>query len=182
MKHLRFIILMYVATVIILLSGCFRGKVEVVLDTDYANPEISEEEKEYWDFVYGEADVLAENDLLNRVYEQTEIDIIGSYTKNSELVEVNVVAPDIYGYVMDNLDILMNLEEEVLHDHIMEYIDNPDSPRREENIKLHAEFINDTLVVNTDTFEYQDAISGGLHSVMTDIYVEIISGMGDLNE
>jgi len=61
--------------------------------------------------------------------------IVGKYSKDSTFVMCEITAPDVYSYLMENMESLNALDTEKLYRNIMEYITTEDCPQRKVYLK-----------------------------------------------
>lgn len=116
-------------------------------------------------------------DLEKELSALSTVKFKGSYDKDSSSVVCEIQSPDIYSFLMDNMDSMMELDENELYIKIIEYAQKKDCPTRKVEVELPAHFENEKLVVETDSFEYQDAVTGGVNSALTEIYLKALEEM-----
>lgn len=179
LKIKKFAIVSMIVAGMCCLTSCNSKKVEVVLpdesETVTVNKDFStsESRKDFEKFITGESqdDEEPKYDLDVQVANFSKTEIIGKYNKDSTSVICKVTAPDVYSYLMDNMEILMDMETEELYQNIMVYIQSEECGMRTVEIEVPAELQGDKLVIDTTSAKYQDAINGGMNSALTEIYV-----------
>ena len=143
------------------------SKVEIVMDTELdkkgKNAGTSSNSNTY--------------DLDTQVANKAKVEFKEKYNKNSETVTCTVTAPDVYSYMMNNIDTLVELGEEDLYNNVLEYIKKEDCPTRTKEIELPVVYQDDKLIADTSSFEYQDAIHGGMNSAITELYILSIQSL-----
>lgn len=171
------------------LVACSK-KTEIVFDIE-TKPDSSEgvneilfedDDKEiYQEIAFGNVEKPEDTfyDLDTRIEELADIEFVGDYNKNSTFVKCRISAPDVYTYITDNFDSLINMDSESLYNEIVGYIKDEKCPIRNVEVELSAVYDNNQLVVDTTSFEYQDAIHGGLNSALTEFYIQGISEIED---
>ena len=92
-------------------------------------------------------------------------------TDDKTFVKCSITAPNLYDYMSHNIDDLMRLDEEDLYQRILTYIQSENVQMRTVEVNLRIVEEENQKFIDTDNFEYQDALLGGLNSFMTDIYV-----------
>lgn len=117
------------------------------------------------------------NALDKKLESMAEVEVKGKYDKNSETVTCVVTSVDLYTYVMDNMDELAALESEQLYDHLIQYASEEDSPKISTELEVPVEYYEEKLYADTSSFEYQDAIHGGLNSALTEMFILSIEAM-----
>lgn len=171
------LILLLALALALMLTSC--GGPDVVLDSDYegeSSAEVITEKdiEEYHAIMYPEDYPENPYNLESEVASAAEIKM-GSYKKDSDVIDCTVSAPDVYAYLMENQDALMELDEEDLYTAIHNAIENKEIGNRTVSISLPVQNIDGTIVASTDSDEYRDAVSGGLYSALSDIYAEILA-------
>lgn len=179
LKNKKFVIAMIIVVGMYCLTACNSEKIEVILPNesktaiignDFSTPE---SKKEFEEFITGKSQEAEEPkyDLDMQVADLSTIEIIGKYDKNSTSVTCKISAPDVYNYLMDNMESLMYMETEELYQNILMYIQNEKCKMRTVEIEIPVELQEDKLVLDTTSAKYQDAISGGMNSALTEIYI-----------
>lgn len=175
----KFIVLVIAAVLTLELTACDFGKIETVLgdasEIVIVNDDIStnESKKDFEEFILGKSNKTEEKmyDLDVQVAKFATTEIIGTYNKNSTSVTCKVTAPDVYSYLMNNMDLIEQLEIEELYQNILLYIQNEECDKRTVEIEVPAELQGNKLVIDTTYPKYQDAVNGGMNSALTEIYV-----------
>lgn len=179
LKIKRFVMVSMIVVGVCCLTSCNSKKVEVVLPNESETVTVSndfstsESRKDFEEFITGESQDNEESkyDLDVQVASFSKTEIIGKYDKDSTFVTCKVTAPDVYSYLMDNMESLMDMETEELYQDIMAYIQSEECKMRTVEIEVPAELQGDKLVIDTTSAKYQDAINGGMNSALTEIYV-----------
>ena len=71
------------------------------------------------------------------------------------------------------------MDEEQLLATVKEAIGNEEFPRKEETIELPAEVIDGKVVVDNNSYDYQDAVTGGLYTYLTELYEKALQEVGE---
>lgn len=156
---------------VLVLTSCGSKEVDVVFKSNTTENDIIGIESDYSIFIL---DTEIENntyDLNVQVEKLATTEIIGKYGKDSTFVSCEITAPDVYSYLMNNMEILNELDTEQLYQNIMEYIKEEECPQRKVKVDIPAEYKDGKLVVDTESFEYQDAVTGGMNSALTELYL-----------
>lgn len=140
----------------LLMTGC--SSVDIVLDNQLNSSESEQ----------------TGQDLERELSALSKIKFKGRYDKDSTSVICEIKAPDLYSYMTEHMDSLMELSEDDLYSNILEYAKSKDCPERKVEIELPAHFEDEKLIVDTNSFAYQDAVCGGINSALSEIYVQII--------
>ncbi len=174
---------------VICLSSC-KSEPEVMLDAEYAlehtgedalSIELSKEKdlEEFEQFFFQndalETDETEEKyDLESKIIEKATIEFQEGYDKNSKTITCVITAPDVYSYIIDNEEMLLPLETEALYQTILDQFEGDAYAVRTVEVELPVAYQNGTLIVDTDSYEYKDAVSGGMYSALTDVYAKTI--------
>lgn len=105
------------------------------------------------------------------------VEVKGRYNQNSETITCEITAPDMYTYVMNKVDILAEMDTEQLYEELLRYASDDTSSKRVIELELPVEYYDEKLYVDTSSFEYQDAVRGGLNSAMTELFIQSIKSM-----
>lgn len=179
LKFKRYVMVSIIVAGVCCLISCNYKKVEVILpdaseavtvSNDFST---SESRKDFEEYITGKTreDEEQKYDLDVQVASFSKTEIIGKYDEDSTSVTCKVTAPDVYSYLMDNMESLMDMETEELYQDIMTYIQSEECKMRTVEIEVPAELQGDKLVIDTTSVKYQDAINGGMNSALTEIYV-----------
>lgn len=120
--------------------------------------------------------------LDEEIVKYSSVEFIGSYTKKSDVVKCRITAPNIHDYIMENEDQLLQLDTEEIYSQLINYVQESNFQMMTTDLDLTATYINKQLVVSSESFEFQDAIHGGLYSAMTEIYIQAFNEMIEFNE
>ena len=101
------------------------------------------------------------------------------YNSETGTVLCQINAPDIYSYFQTHENDLMEMDEEQLLATVKEAIGNEEFPRKEETIELPAEVIDGKVVVDNNSYDYQDAVTGGLYTYLTELYEKALQEVGE---
>lgn len=164
MKKLKIYIL--IMTIVILFSSC--GKVELILDTEIDYAEDLEEFKEFM----GENNYNENYNFESFINEKANIVFNKDYKKDSKLVTCTITAPDVYSYIINNIEELSLLTEEELYNTLLGYFSNNNYETRQVTIEVPVEYKERKLIVDTNVFEYKDAISGGMYTALNEVYIK----------
>ncbi|MDO5415792.1 MAG: hypothetical protein Q4F29_01210 [Lachnospiraceae bacterium] len=95
-----------------------------------------------------------------------------------------IEAPDVYSMVMEFAEQGMTFEdEEQLHQAIMEYVEEPECPKREQTVKVPVVKRDGSWYADTKSEEYQDAVTGGLYTAMNEMAQKMLEEMiGQMEE
>lgn len=151
---------------VILISSC--GKIEIVLDTEINHTKDLEEFKKFM----GENDYNENYNFESFINEKANIVFNKDYKKDSKLVTCTITAPDVYSYIINNIEELSLLTEEELYNTLLEYFGNNNYETRQVTIEVPVEYKEGKLIVDTNVFEYKDAISGGMYTVLNEVYIK----------
>ena len=110
------------------------------------------------------------NRLEEEIEKKTEVTIENGYNQDTGTVTCKINAPDIYSYFQEHEEELMAIEEEQLLNKILLDMEDNNFPIREVSIELPAKVTDGKIIVDTSTYEYQDAVVGGLYSYLTELY------------
>lgn len=148
-------------------------------DSEIVDSQIQNDWNEYIE-VFGNQSESSESStysLDKEIQAYATVEYVGFYTKNSDTVKCRVTAPDLNTFIISNEEQLMQLEQEELYARLIEYIHDPESVSTTVELELPAASIDGQLVVASESFEFQDAIHGGLYSAMTQIYIQAFNEM-----
>ena len=106
-----------------------------------------------------------------------EVKVKGSYSKNSETITCVVKAPNLYDYLLNNMEELSRLDDDQLYAQLLEYASDSTTPTLETEVEIPVVYADGKLCADTSSFEYQDAVAGGLHSAMTELFIQSIKDM-----
>lgn len=141
-----------------LFSGCIFHNVDIVFNNSSGDWEKTEENL----------------DLENALSDVCKVNFEGKYSKKSTAVTCTFETADVYQYILENSEELMKMDEKKLYDSILDYAKDENSPRRTVTVELPAHFEEGKLVVETDSFEYQDAVTGGVNRALSELYAQIL--------
>ena len=206
LKNKKFVIVVVSLTLLFFVSSCgcsfkketvnVEQETEVEVNKDTSDGEVVLEQKVEIELVTNndkteepEKEVVVEESIGEQIYDldvQVEkiatTEIVGEYDKESTSVICKVTAPNVYQYLMDNMQMLNELEVEELYQTIMQYIQSEECEKRIVEVELPAQLQDGKLVVDATTVEYQDAIHGGMNSALTEIYILFLSELEKLME
>ena len=132
-----------------------------------------------------EREVEKNNEIPNTILEtaiekRTKISFEGDIKQDTGKITCVIDALDVKSYLDDHEDELIILEEKQLIDTILSAIEEEDFPRKKVSLELSAIYENGKIIVDNKSFEYEDAVLGGLYSYLTDVYSkaleEIVGG------
>ena len=129
---------------------------------------------------YSEDGATDANDLDLQLEQLADIKVIGKYSEKSKTVTCVITAPDLYTYIVGNMDALSKLDTEQLYEVLLDYAIDDKSPQIETELELPVEYYNEKLYVDTSSYEYQDAIHGGLNSALTELFIQSINEMQEI--
>ena len=166
----------------------FMGDVDVII-----NPEVTvetmtadQEDAIMRHILFGEETEQGKTengyDLDAQIASMADVQIKGKYKRTDETVVCKITAPDVYSYLMNNIDELNHLEAEELYKKVLEYVKSADCTSRTVEVEVPATYEDGKLIVDTDSVIYQDAVNGGMNSALTEIYITIIREMEKNNE
>lgn len=175
----KLVLIMMIVMGVCCFLSCKLKEVEVVLPdksekaTLDNNFSTSESRRDFEEFITGEKqeDEEFKYDLDIQVASFSKTEIIGEYDKDSKFVTCKVTAPDVYSYLIENTESLINMETEELYQNIMAYIQSKECKMRTAELEVPAKMQGNKLVIDTTSAKYQDAINGGMNSALTEIYV-----------
>ena len=166
-KNKKFVVAMIIVVGMYCLTACNSEKIEVILPNesktaiignDFSTPE---SKKEFEEFITGKSQEA----------EEPKYDLDMQVADLSTIETCKISAPDVYNYLMDNMESLMYMETEELYQNILMYIQNEKCKMRTVEIEIPVELQEDKLVLDTTSAKYQNAISGGMNSALTEIYI-----------
>lgn len=206
LKNKKFVIVVVSLTLLFFVSSCgcsskkevvnVEQETEVEVNKDTSDGEVVLEQKVEIELITNndkteepEKEVVVEESTEEQIYDldvQVEklatTEIIGEYDKESTSIICKVTAPNVYQYLMDNMQTLNELEVEELYQTIMQYIQSEECEKRIVEVELPAQLQDGKLVVDATTVEYQDAIHGGMNSALTEIYILFLLELEKLME
>ena len=125
-----------------------------------------------------EAENDKQYDIDKKIEEVSEIRII-DYKEDEGTAVCDIKAPDIYSFVVGNIDVIDEQSDEETYDYLCSYLDNGDYKIRRSKITVDAIVDNNILIIDDTSYEFQDAIHGGINSLMTDF---LINGLNDMSK
>lgn len=122
-----------------------------------------------------------QNTILEAAIEKrTKISFEGGIKEDTGKITCVIDSLDVRSYLNDHEEELITLEEKQLIDTILSAIEEENFPRKEVSLELSAIYENGKIIVDNNSYEYEDAALGGLYSYLTEVYSkaldEIIGG------
>ena len=114
--------------------------------------------------------VASKYDIDKRI-EQESVVTVKQYNEVDGSVVCEIKAPDIYSYVMDNIDTIYAQTEDETYEYIVSYLESRDYKLRTVEITVNAAMQDDKYIIDDMSFEFQDAIHGGLDTLMTELVI-----------
>ncbi len=161
----------------------FRSRNSTSLEIVRISELIDQEEQEF-DSAVGESTInekAADDkkyDIVKRIEEVSEINI-KNYNEKDGTATCEIKAPNLYTYVMDNLDDISAQSDEEAYLGIIEYLNSGDYATKVTEITAYATIEDNKLIIDDTSFEFQDAFHGGINSLMTDL---VIFGLNEIAE
>ncbi len=150
--------------IIPVLTGLFFAYKAVKVPEENIVVDTKREYAEYINMIKG----VDPDEDVSPIYDYTDVKIKGFPTSFSKSVKCEVTAPDLSAYWKENREALIKLDDEELHNTIVAALETMD--RKTTEIRLEAEYENGYLLLESDCFEYYNAISGGLYTLLQDEY------------
>ncbi len=166
----------------------FVGNVDVVVSPQVEAESMSTEQEDAIvnEILFGEKNEKEESetnyDLDAQIASMADVQVKGKYKKNDQTVVCEITAPDVYSYMMNNVDELNKLETKELYENILAYAKSEDCAKRTVEVEVPATYEDGKLVIDTNSVKYQDAVNGGMNSALTELYMKVIDEMGQMNE
>ena len=159
--------------VLVLLAGCayvaYRklniSDARIVVDID-------KEYEEYLNLIYNEEPEVS---FADQIGDHTTIDYPIIKTRFHDKLSCKVTYPDLKSYWLENQEELLWFTEEELVDALLAACETAE--KKTITIDFPAEYDNGFLLLDSDCFEYQDAVSGGLLGLAAERYSEILDEM-----
>lgn len=166
----------------------FVGNVDVVVSPQVEATAMTAEQEDTIvnEILFGEKTNEEESkekyDLDAQIASMADVQVKGIYKKKDQTVVCKITAPDIYSYMMDNVDELNKLETKELYENILVYAQSEECAKRTVEVEVPATYENGKLVVDTSSVKYQDAVNGGMNSALTELYIKVVDEMSQMNE
>ena len=132
--------------------------------------DLNKEYNEYLSLVYSEE---VENTFEDKLKDYIEIKYPLINTRFNKTIKLTISYPDLYTYFNDNKDFIMN--DETTKEDILNICDTID--KKEIELILDSEYDNGYLILDSNCFEYKNAVSCGLYSLMLEEYEQAVNAM-----
>ncbi len=182
-KNKQWLISFYLLFVMLYaLSGCSKQKIvtseEYLSEMGIDNKNI----KEYEDFMINEdSDNEDENKggLEKEIQKYAKIKFDYNSFQDTGTISCTITAPDVYSYLLLNEKTFLEMESEDIRTSIVDACKRGDLGEREVTIIIPARKEKEVIIVDTSNEEYTDAVTGGLYSAISDIYMKSMQEIGD---
>lgn len=157
---------------VILIGGGYFAYTKIIVPEEKIVVDMDKEYREYMQLVYGEE------------YEMTFADQIKAYviinypflmTRFSDELECEVTYPDLKSYFLENQTNLLEMNEEELKSNLLQACEKVE--KKSVTITFPAEYDDGFLLLDSDCFEYQNALSGGLQELAAERFSELLDEM-----
>lgn len=155
--------------IIVLAFGGFFTWKYIIVPKDHVVVDINKEYEEYQQILYDEESKLTFIDQIGE-YVTVELPIIR--TRYSNELECEITYPDLQNYWIENQDDLIEMNDEELQNCLLSICESGE--KKTITLTFPAIYDDGYLLLDSSCFEYQDAMSGGLYSVVRDCYIEMI--------
>lgn len=156
----------------IVIGGGYFAYNEILVSDEKIVVNIDKEYEEYMILIYDEQ---PEETLVDQIGEYATIDFPFFVTRFSDELKCEVTYPDLKSYCLDNQEELLELNEEELCSRLLKACENAD--KKTVTITFPATYDNGFLLLDSDCFEYQDAVTGGLLGLAAERYSELLDEM-----
>lgn len=133
---------------------------------------LDKEYEEYIELIYDEQ---PEETLVDKIEAYVTVDYPFFVTRFSDELKCEVTYPDLKSYWIENQEELLELTEKQLKSRLIEACENVN--KKTVTITFPAKYDNGFLLLDSDCFEYQDAVSGGLLGFAAERYSELLDEM-----
>lgn len=134
--------------------------------------DINKEYEEYMILIYDEQ---PEETLVDQIGEYVTVDFPFFVTRFSDELKCKVTYPDLQSYWIENQEELLELNEEELCSRLLKACKTVD--KKTVTITFPATYDNGFLLLDSDCFEYQNALSGGLQELAVERFSELLDEM-----
>lgn len=164
--------IVFILIFVILFGGLYFSYTKIIIPKDRIVVDINKEYEEYIELINGEQ---AEQTITDHISSYVTIDFPFLVTRYNDQLKCKVTYPDLQSYWVENQEELLKLDEEQLKSKLIEACENVN--KKTVTITFPAKYDNGFLLLDSDCFEYQDAVSGGLLELAAERYSELLDEM-----
>lgn len=132
-------------------------------------------DKEYQEYIQLVYDEQPEETLIDQIGAYVTVDFPFFVTRFNDELKCKVTYPDLKNYWLDKQNELLELNEDELHSRLLKACETAE--KKTVSISFPAEYDNGFLLLDSDCFEYQDAMSGGLLGLAAERYSDLLDEM-----
>lgn len=163
--------LMIILLVTAMVSGFLFGAYKLyIIPEEKIVIDIDKEYEEYLAIINGEQ---IEESFSDRMEEYVTIEYPFFSTRFSDELECEVTYPDLKSYWLENQDELVKLDQESLSERLLMACET--CSRKTASLTFPAEYDNGFLLLDSDSFEYQNCITGGMLELAAELYSEAVN-------
>ena len=113
-----------------------------------------------------------------KIEELSTIKVV-SYNNNDGTAICIIHAPDMYNYIMEKIDTIADQTDTETYELITKKMTEKDVKIRETEVVVNVLELDGSLILDDTSFEFQDAIHGGMNSVLTELIIKSIEELAD---